>query len=194
MELTRVLVSCQESGSTLWWLEWLKTEVRKSDRLSEQQYVSSWSFFNNKQLLWCNKNVFFLSFYCRSIILIRERVDYTGSLWKIYLVKIEHNNACIMRFIMFCFLPHSYLNRIYKCQGHDDISSITALVGSVSVIKPTARMALMKNKPLLLSTSVIVPCRENEVTFMSFYVVLRLRSRAVSSCFLSQLQCSTLCL
>lgn len=33
------------------------------------------------------------------------------------------------------FTPHSYLNRIYKCQGHDDISSITALVSSVSVIK-----------------------------------------------------------
>lgn len=74
-------------------------------------------------------------------------------------------------FIMFCFLPHSYLNSIYKCQGHDDISSITALVSSLSVIKPTARMALMKNKLLLLSISVILPCRENEVTFMSFFML-----------------------
>lgn len=84
--------------------------------------------------------------------------------------KIEHNNACIMRFYhVLLFTPHSYLNRIYKCQGHDDISSITALVSSVSVTKPTARVALMKNKLVLLSTSVIMPCGENEVTFMSFF-------------------------
>lgn len=54
--------------------------------------------------------------------------------------KIEHNNACIMRFYhVLLFTPHSYLNRIYKCQGHDDIYSITALVSNVSVIKTNCK-------------------------------------------------------